>query len=452
MSEGPLPPPRARALAVPALIALLCLVWGSTWWAIRVALLDQPPLTSAALRFLLAGAAMASAVPLLRRVDRLPAPPRWLWVATGATSFAGSYGVLYVAEQTVPSGVAAVLWAVFPLLMAASGVLVLGERLAPTQRLGFVVSFAGIVVVFANGLGGAATAAAALLLVSPVVSAIGTTLVKRFGKGTSSVLLNRNAMLFGAALLALAAVLREDPFAMVWSWRGVLATGYLAVVGTACTFGVYFWLLQRVPASRLSLISYVTPVLAVLLGALVGDGELTAALVLGTLLVVAGIALVVQKDERPLRAWTPRSARGRRRAAAGLAVLLLALLWATRGGGERRTWPRDRILAAIRFVESSDRDDVPDGDGGKAIGPYQIHEVYWQDAVRAEPALGGRYADCRQRAYAEDVVAAYMRKWVPDAWARGDAETIARVHNGGPGGAAKDATRGYWERVRARLP
>lgn len=307
-------PPRATAsmpppvlstprhpLLVPAAITLLCLIWGSTWWAIRLCLLDQPPLASAALRFLIAGLVMAAATPALRRLDRAPPPPTWLWLSTGTLSFAGSYGVLYVAEQTVPSGIAAVLWAIFPLLMAGSGVWFLGERLHARQLLGFLVSFAGIVVVFAGDLGDgaspAATAlgAALLLLVSPLVSAVGTTLVKKHGGRTSSVLMNRNGMLFGAGLLALAAWLREDPSAMTWSGRGVLAMLYLAIPGTAFTFGTYFWLLQRVPASRLALISYVTPVLAVLLGVLVGDGVFGAPLAFGTLLVVGGIALVVQK-------------------------------------------------------------------------------------------------------------------------------------------------------------
>lgn len=448
----PAPAAGARAFAVPASIALLCVVWGSTWWAIRVALLDQPPLTSAALRFLVAGTAMAAVAPLLRRADHAPPPPAWLWLATGATSFAGAYGVLYVAEQTVSSGVAAVLWAVFPLLMAISGTQLLGERLHARQRLGFVVAFAGIVVVFARGLGDAAPGAALLVLASPVLSATGTTLVKRFGAGTSPVLLNRNGMLAGAVLLTVAAWLREDPTAMAWSWRGVAALLYLALAGTALTFGMYFWLLQRVPASRLALVSYVTPVLAVALGALVGDGELGLPLVLGTLLVVAGIALVMQRDAGGRAVPWPRSRRGQRRAAVALAVGLLGLLWATRGDAARTTWPHTQILAAIRHVESGDRDDVPDGDGGRAIGPYQIHRVYWEDAVRAEPALGGRYEDCRDRAYAERVVAAYMRKWAKAAWQAGCAQTIARVHNGGPGGAGKAATERYWQRVRARLP
>lgn len=296
------PEPRPlRPLVVPALIVVLCLVWGSTWWAIRVCLADQPPLSSAALRFLVAGSALASAMPALRRLDPLPPPPAWLWLCTGTLSFAGSYGILYICEQTVPGGVAAVLWAIFPLLMAGSAVLVLGETLRPQQLLGFLVSFAGIVLVFVGDLGGGGPSglgAALFLLLSPIVSAVGTTLVKKFGKGTSSLRLNRNGMLFGAVLLTTAAWLREDPLAMAWSARGLAATLYLSLCGTALTFGVYFWLLQRVPASRLALISYVTPVLAVLLGIAVGDGTFGWPLGAGTALVVAGVALVVQQGRR----------------------------------------------------------------------------------------------------------------------------------------------------------
>jgi hypothetical protein len=116
---------------------------------------------------------------------------------------------------------------------------------------------------------------------------------------------------------------------------------------------------------------------------------------------------------------------------------------------------RRDVLDAIRFVESSGREVVPDGDGGKAIGPFQIHRIYWLDAVHAEPQLGPAagfdYQHCRDRRYAERVVAAYMRRHVPGAWARGDAEVIARTHNGGPRGAQKSATDGYWRRVQRAL-
>lgn len=293
--------PAPRSTAAPLLIALLCLIWGSTWFGIRICLHDQPPLTSAALRFLLAGLAMTALAPRLRRFETAPPPPRWLWLTAGATSFAGSYGILYAAETVVPSGIAAVLWAIFPLLMAGSGVLVLGERIAPRQWLGFVVAFSGIVAVCGGNLGSTSATSlpwALLILLSPIVSALGTTLIKKFGSGTSSVLLNRNGMLFGAALLSVAALLAEDPRTIVWTWPAVLATLYLALFGTALSFGVYFWLLRTAPASQLALISYVTPVLAMLLGAAVGDGEPDTMAWTGTALVVTGVALVVRKPKR----------------------------------------------------------------------------------------------------------------------------------------------------------
>jgi len=288
-------------LAVPLLVALLCLIWGSTWYAIRLCLLDQPPLSSAALRFLVASLAMVFVARPLHRLEAAPPPPRWLWLLSGLLNFSGSYGILYVCEQTVPSGVAAVLWAIFPLLMATSGVLVLGERIRPRQWLGFAVAFLGIVTVFLGDLGGAADLAVApalLLLLSPVVAATGTTLVKKYGSGTSSVLLNRNGMLVGAALLSLAAFSAEEPLRMAWAWRSTLATLYLALFGTALSFGIYYWLLRTAPASRLALISYVTPVLAVLLGAALGDGHTDPHTWAGTALVVAGVAMVVQRTRR----------------------------------------------------------------------------------------------------------------------------------------------------------
>ena len=137
--------------------------------------------------------------------------------------------------------------------------------------------------------------------------------------------------------------------------------------------------------------------------------------------------------------------------AAFLPFLLSLLLLATPVDGGSRSWPVREILDAIRLVESGGMDNPPDGDGGRAIGPYQIHFVYWLDAQGGNATLGGTYEDCRDRAYAEKVIAAYMARYAPDAWDRGDAETIARVHNGGPMGPQKDATLGYWRRVQSRL-
>jgi len=136
---------------------------------------------------------------------------------------------------------------------------------------------------------------------------------------------------------------------------------------------------------------------------------------------------------------------------AGSLFLLILVLVDHHSLAARRHWPSREILAAIRFVESSDCPDPPDGDDGRAIGPYQIHRPYWLDALLDEPEIGGNYRDCRDRTYAERIVAAYMRRYVPAAWASGDAQVIARVHNGGPNGPDLPTTLAYWQKVRRRL-
>lgn len=106
-----------------------------------------------------------------------------------------------------------------------------------------------------------------------------------------------------------------------------------------------------------------------------------------------------------------------------------------------------RLLHAIWMVEASGRLHPPDGDGGKSIGPYQISRAYWQDAVAFDPAIGGQYEDCRDKEYAERVVLAYWRRYVPD----GPDEHRARVHNGGPAGHRKEVTQRYWQKVQREL-
>lgn len=103
------------------------------------------------------------------------------------------------------------------------------------------------------------------------------------------------------------------------------------------------------------------------------------------------------------------------------------------------------LLDAIKQVESGGRDI--DGDGGAAIGPYQIHRAYWQDAVRINPSIGGSYSDCHGEAYARIVVKTYLGHY-----GRGKStESMARIHNGGPKGHLRSATIKYWTKIEKEL-
>ena len=136
---------------------------------------------------------------------------------------------------------------------------------------------------------------ALLLLLSPLASAIGTTLVKRHGPDCSSLELNRNGMLLGAALLCLGGLAFEETDPAAIGPRAIFATLYLALIGTCLSFGLYFWLLRWAQANRLSLIAYATAPLALLFGWLVGDGDLDATTLISTAAIVAGIVMVLRK-------------------------------------------------------------------------------------------------------------------------------------------------------------
>ncbi len=285
-----------------ALLAVLCVIWGSTWLVIRGGLHDLPPMTSAGARFVIAAVAMTVVARLLGRREGGAPPPTWLWLSMGVLNFATSYGVVYWCETILPSGIVAVLWAVYPLLTAAAGHCFLpGERLRGRQWAGFVFGFLGVGLLFLTDLrsfGASAVPAALILFISPIVSAAGTVLVKRYGAATSSLLLNRNAMFVGAGVLLALAWTFERDATVVWSAQAVASVVYLALVGTVVTFGLFFWLMRHAPAYRMSLIAYITPVIALALGWSVGSEPVTQTTLAGTGLILAGVALVVRVSHR----------------------------------------------------------------------------------------------------------------------------------------------------------
>ncbi len=281
---------------VNAVILLLCLIWGSTWLVIKKGLEDLPPLHAVALRFTLASAVFWLVGRPLARLEGGTRPPRWLVIVFGCFNFATSYGLVYWAETLLPSALASVLWAVFPMMMAVAGhVFLPGERLRGQQWIGFLVGFLGIVSLFQTDLrkvSAEAVPVGALYLLSPLVSAAGQTCVKRHGQGVSSVLLNRDALTLGMALLWAAALLFERDAVLVLTPAAVLSVAYLGVVGTCVAFGLYYWILRSTPTYKLSLIAYITPLIALFLGWSVGAEPIGPTTLLGTALVLLGVGLV----------------------------------------------------------------------------------------------------------------------------------------------------------------
>jgi hypothetical protein len=105
--------------------------------------------------------------------------------------------------------------------------------------------------------------------------------------------------------------------------------------------------------------------------------------------------------------------------------------------------PPESFWRALHQVETSGRHGAILGDNGKSLGPLQISRAYWKDA-----RVGGSYSQVTSIVYARRVVTAYLKRYAPQAWAKGDVATLARIHNGGPTGHKKTATLPYADKVR----
>lgn len=276
------------------------MIWGTTWAAIRIGLAGLPPFTAIALRFSIASALLFAAAKAMRVPLGAQPHEKTLWVVNGVLFFSVSFGVVYWAEQFVPSGLSAVLFALFPLLVTLLAHLLLpGERLRPLSGIGVLAGFAGIAVIFSEDfsrLGGPKVLLGAIvLLLSPFVSAVSSVLVKKYGSGIHPISLAAMPMAVCAAVTGTLALVFERHQPLVWTPASVGSLLYLAIAGSCVTFTLYYWLLRHVPASRVALLAYMTPVVAVLTGVVFLDEPLTARIVIGGLLVIGGVALAALK-------------------------------------------------------------------------------------------------------------------------------------------------------------
>lgn len=280
-------------------LALLILIWGTTWAAIRVGLEGLPPWTGVAIRFAIAAAVLVALAIWKRWPLGSGRRVRWLWLANALGSFSISYGVVYWAEQWVPSGLAAVLFSTFPLFVAVMAHFWLpGERLRLVSALGIALGFAGVVLIFSEDLSSLAGRetrwAATIFLISPLVSALANVIIKRWGSGLHPISLTAVPMAMTAGFMGVLAAIveRGRPITLDLASTGALV--YLAIFGTAVTFLLYFWLLDRLPATRLSLITYGVPIVAVTVGTLWLDEPFTPRMLFGSVLVLAGVGVAVK--------------------------------------------------------------------------------------------------------------------------------------------------------------
>jgi drug/metabolite transporter (DMT)-like permease len=279
--------------------AIIYLVWGSTFLAIRVGVREVPPFLLASLRFLVAGLVLYGW--MIARGERSPSGRQWASAsALAILIFVLDYGLVFWAEQRVPSGITAVMMATTPAFMALFEIIFLRTQKL-TARLGsaLLIGLGGVAVLVSRSLnlGGAPVdrQGAAALIVASVSWSLASALTRKLPLPASKVMSSGAQMLVGGVFLALAAAalgeFRNFHASTVSSgaWLSLL---YLIVAGSIIAFTAYVWLIHHESPTKVGTYAYVNPVVAVLLGYFLGGEAMGLRIILGSVFVLVSVVVI----------------------------------------------------------------------------------------------------------------------------------------------------------------
>lgn len=279
------------------------LIWGTTWFFIKVGLQDLPPFSFAGLRFVIASIVILPLIWLFR--VPLPKTKRewYLILLTGGLTFSLNYALVFWGETQISSGLAAVLQSTIPVFG-----IVFAQFYLPDEQIGFrkvsaiVLGLTGTSAIFYEQLqisGFWAMMGCLALVVSAASAAFANVLIKSYGVKINPLTLVAGQMTIGLVPLCLVGFTVEgNPLNFNWTWRAVVCVVYLAIVGSILAFWLYYWVLNKIEATKAMMIAFVTPIVAVIVGWLALGEQLPAQTLLGGILVLASVALVLIKRKR----------------------------------------------------------------------------------------------------------------------------------------------------------
>ena len=302
----------ASPVRIAVALVTLYVVWGSTYLAIRVAVETIPPLTGSAVRFLIAGSLLY--VFTIRSGDAAgDRPGRLEWrdaVIIGGLLLAGGNGLLAVGEQTVPSGIAALIIATLPLWVAILGRVFFGVVLTRTIVAGTVIGFVGVAVLVSpsGASGGLDPFGVLVCLLSPVFWATGSLFSRTAHVPRRPLVGTAMQMLAGSVVLFVLATITGDIFRVRVAEiapASLAAVAYLIVVGSLVGYTTYVWLLRVAPISLVSTYAFVNPVIAVILGSLILAEPLEPRTLVAGAIIVMAVAVIVRARRGESRRTVP---------------------------------------------------------------------------------------------------------------------------------------------------
>jgi drug/metabolite transporter (DMT)-like permease len=279
-----------------ALFGLICLIWGSTWLAIKVGLIGVPPFLAAGLRFSLSAGLVGIVLAARRKPLRLTRDDIVCVLSLGILVFWIDYAAVYWAETRISSGLTAILFSTMPLMTALlSRFWTHSEILSGRKVVGILVGVTGTALLFwpSERLGLAQALGMLAVLVGCFCAAVNLVMIKRHGRHSDPFVLNFLGMALGATCLLAMSAASETWSSTAWSRSNILAILYLSIFGSVVAFSAYYRLIKVMDATTVSLSTLIIPIVALALGRFFLHERVAATAIAGIATILAGVAIAI---------------------------------------------------------------------------------------------------------------------------------------------------------------
>ena len=282
----------------------LCLIWGSTWYFIKISLnAGMPPFFGVGFRFFLSGLLFFLIIAFQKKSIPLNKQAMKLYLSFGLLNFALSYGITYWATQYIYSSISSILWGLFPLFTSVMAHFMLSgdenEKLTTNKLLALFLGFIGMVFIGSNqsiDLQSQSFFAILVLIGAIIIAAWPSVLYKKHNDVVGPYQMNAVCQtLTGVIMLSLSYLIREDLTVMTWDNQLIFASIYLVIFGGVISWGIYFWLYQHLSVTQVTYVAIFPPIVAIILGWIFLNEVLSAKEIIGTAFILGSSVLIYRK-------------------------------------------------------------------------------------------------------------------------------------------------------------
>ena len=282
----------------------LCLIWGSTWYFIKISLnAGVPPFYGVGLRFLFSG--IIFFIYIYYKKLSIPTTPQAikLYLSFGLLNFSLSYGMTYWATQYIYSSISSILWGLFPLFTSLMAHFMIkddpDERLNKNKIGALMMGLVGVAIMSTNqeiDFKSQSFSAILVLISVIIIAAYPSVQYKKYNDEVGPYQMNAVCQVMtGIIMLSMSSLFKEDISVIVWNNELILSTLYLIVFGGFISWGIYFWLYQHLNVTQVTYVAIFPPIVAIFLGWVFLGEILSSQEIIGTLLILGSSILIYRK-------------------------------------------------------------------------------------------------------------------------------------------------------------